>query len=138
MTALQDTSPGIPILVFLSPGVDLAANVEAMGKKLGFTTDTGIAMICLCDSPNAFLSSLSDQNERPRPSYIPSLLSKGCLKILQIKSPRTPVLCIPVRFMIIPATVTWMKKLGQASMLCRKIGISELGARPGGDCHEEA
>lgn len=38
---MQDAAPGIPILVFLSPGVDVAASVEAMGRTLGFTADTG-------------------------------------------------------------------------------------------------
>ena len=33
--------PGVPILVFLSPGVDVAASVEALGRKLGFTADAG-------------------------------------------------------------------------------------------------
>ena len=32
---------GIPIFVFLSPGVDVAASVEALGRKLGFTADNG-------------------------------------------------------------------------------------------------
>ena len=38
---LQDSSPGTPIFVFLSPGVDVAASVEGLGKKLGFTADAG-------------------------------------------------------------------------------------------------
>ena len=38
---VQDASPGVPILVFLSPGVDVAASVEALGRKLGFTADAG-------------------------------------------------------------------------------------------------
>ena len=38
---LQDSAPGVPIFVFLSPGVDVAASVEALGKKLGFTGDAG-------------------------------------------------------------------------------------------------
>lgn len=38
---LQDAAPGIPILVFLSPGLDVAASVEAMGRAQGFTADTG-------------------------------------------------------------------------------------------------
>ena len=38
---MQDASPGIPILVFLSPGVDVAASVEALGTKLGVTADGG-------------------------------------------------------------------------------------------------
>ncbi|PNW78281.1 hypothetical protein CHLRE_09g403800v5 [Chlamydomonas reinhardtii] len=37
----QDASPGTPIFVFLSPGVDVAGSVEALGKKLGFTLDNG-------------------------------------------------------------------------------------------------
>eukprot|EP00891_Asterochloris_glomerata_P002883 jgi/Astpho2/2883/Aster-01037 len=36
-----DSSPGTPIFVFLSPGVDVAGSVEALGRKLGFTSDTG-------------------------------------------------------------------------------------------------
>lgn len=39
--ALQDAAPGTPIFVFLSPGVDVAASVEGLGRKLGFTADTG-------------------------------------------------------------------------------------------------
>lgn len=37
----QDAAPGTPIFVFLSPGVDVAASVEGLGRKLGFTADTG-------------------------------------------------------------------------------------------------
>lgn len=37
----QDSVAGIPIFVFLSPGVDVAASVEALGRKLGFTADNG-------------------------------------------------------------------------------------------------
>ena len=33
----QDSGPGIPIFIFLSPGVDVAADVEALGKRMGFT-----------------------------------------------------------------------------------------------------
>jgi dynein heavy chain len=35
----QDSSPGTPIFVFLSPGVDVAASVEALGRKYGMTAD---------------------------------------------------------------------------------------------------
>ena len=35
--SFEDSSPGVPIFVFLSPGVDVAAAVEAVGKPLGFT-----------------------------------------------------------------------------------------------------
>ena len=38
---LQDAKPGTPIFVFLSPGVDVAASVEALGRKNGFTADVG-------------------------------------------------------------------------------------------------
>lgn len=38
---MQDAAPGTPIFVFLSPGVDVAASVEGLGRKLGFTADTG-------------------------------------------------------------------------------------------------
>ena len=37
----QDSSPGTPIFVFLAPGVDLAAAVETLGRKLGFTAAAG-------------------------------------------------------------------------------------------------
>lgn len=37
----QDSGPSMPILVFLSPGVDVAASVEALGRKLGFTKENG-------------------------------------------------------------------------------------------------
>ncbi|KAK9808985.1 hypothetical protein WJX72_007373 [[Myrmecia] bisecta] len=39
--SFEDASPGTPIFVFLSPGVDVAGSVEALGRKLGFTIDTG-------------------------------------------------------------------------------------------------
>ena len=38
---VQDASPGTPIFVFLSPGVDVAGSVEALGRKLGFTQENG-------------------------------------------------------------------------------------------------
>ena len=38
---MQDASPGTPIFVFLSPGVDVAGSVEALGRKLGFTQENG-------------------------------------------------------------------------------------------------
>ena len=37
LPAAQDAAPGIPVLIFLSPGVDVAADVEAVGRRLGFT-----------------------------------------------------------------------------------------------------
>ena len=37
----QDSSPGTPIFVFLAPGVDVAAAVEVLGRKLGFTAAAG-------------------------------------------------------------------------------------------------
>jgi dynein heavy chain len=39
--SFMDSSPGTPIFVFLSPGVDVAGSVEALGRKLGFTLDNG-------------------------------------------------------------------------------------------------
>lgn len=39
--SFADSSPGVPIFVFLSPGVDVAASVEALGRKLGYTADAG-------------------------------------------------------------------------------------------------
>lgn len=39
--SFQDSAPGVPMFVFLSPGVDVAASVEALGKRLGFTPDSG-------------------------------------------------------------------------------------------------
>ena len=39
--AVQDASPGTPIFVFLSPGVDVAGSVEALGRRLGFTQENG-------------------------------------------------------------------------------------------------
>ena len=38
---VQDARPGTPIFVFLSPGVDVAAAVEALGQKKGFTAENG-------------------------------------------------------------------------------------------------
>jgi hypothetical protein len=37
----QDSDPGTPILVYLSPGVDVAASVEALGQSMGFTAANG-------------------------------------------------------------------------------------------------
>lgn len=37
----QETEPGTPVFFVLSPGVDPLKDVEALGKKLGFTTDNG-------------------------------------------------------------------------------------------------
>uniref|UniRef100_A0A061SKG9 Flagellar outer dynein arm heavy chain beta n=1 Tax=Tetraselmis sp. GSL018 TaxID=582737 RepID=A0A061SKG9_9CHLO len=39
--SFQDSSPFVPIFVFLSPGVDVAGAVEAMGAKMGFTAENG-------------------------------------------------------------------------------------------------
>lgn len=39
--SFQDARPGTPIFVFLSPGVDVAGSVEALGRKLGFTAENG-------------------------------------------------------------------------------------------------
>lgn len=36
-----DAAPETPIFVFLSPGVDVAASVETMGRKMGMTGDVG-------------------------------------------------------------------------------------------------
>lgn len=38
---VQDAGPDTPIFVFLSPGVDVAGSVEALGQKLGFTQENG-------------------------------------------------------------------------------------------------
>ena len=39
--SFEDAAPGVPVFVFLSPGVDVAASVEALGRKRGFTADNG-------------------------------------------------------------------------------------------------
>ena len=39
--AFADATPATPIFVFLSPGVDVAASVEALGRKLGISADKG-------------------------------------------------------------------------------------------------
>lgn len=39
---LQDASSSTPIIVFLSPGVDVAASVEGMGRKMGFIAENGM------------------------------------------------------------------------------------------------
>ena len=36
---MQDANARTPILVFLSPGVDVAASVENLGKKFGFSAE---------------------------------------------------------------------------------------------------
>ena len=35
----EETGPGTPVFFVLSPGVDPLKDVEALGKKLGFTSD---------------------------------------------------------------------------------------------------
>jgi dynein heavy chain len=39
--SIADASPGTPILALLSPGVDVAGSVEALGARLGFTAESG-------------------------------------------------------------------------------------------------
>jgi dynein heavy chain, axonemal len=39
--SFADASAAVPMFVFLSPGVDVAASVEALGRKLGYTADNG-------------------------------------------------------------------------------------------------
>jgi dynein heavy chain len=39
--SFEDAKPGTPIFIFLSPGVDAAAAVEGLGRKLGFTAESG-------------------------------------------------------------------------------------------------
>lgn len=41
-TYIQDASSSTPIIVFLSPGVDVAASVEGLGRKVGFTIENGM------------------------------------------------------------------------------------------------
>lgn len=37
----EESGPGTPVFFILSPGVDPLKDVEALGKKMGFTTDNG-------------------------------------------------------------------------------------------------
>ena len=37
----EETGPATPVFFVLSPGVDPLKDVEAVGKKLGFTLDAG-------------------------------------------------------------------------------------------------
>ena len=37
----EETGPGTPVFFVLSPGVDPLKDVEAVGRKLGFTLDNG-------------------------------------------------------------------------------------------------
>ena len=37
----EASAPGPPMIIFLSPGVDVAAAVEHLGRKLGYTADNG-------------------------------------------------------------------------------------------------
>ena len=39
--SFEDATNSVPIFVFLSPGVDVAAAVEAMGRKKGYSYETG-------------------------------------------------------------------------------------------------
>lgn len=38
--SFQETGPGTPVFFVLSPGVDPLKDVEALGKKMGFTMDS--------------------------------------------------------------------------------------------------
>lgn len=38
--SFEESGPGTPIFFILSPGVDPLKDVEALGKKMGFTTDS--------------------------------------------------------------------------------------------------
>ena len=40
-TSYEETGPSTPVFFVLSPGVDPLKDVEAVGKKLGFTLDDG-------------------------------------------------------------------------------------------------
>ena len=40
-TSYEETGPGTPVFFVLSPGVDPLKDVEAVGRKLGFTLDNG-------------------------------------------------------------------------------------------------
>ena len=37
----QESGPGTPVFFVLSPGVDPLKDVEALGKKMGFSLDNG-------------------------------------------------------------------------------------------------
>lgn len=39
--SFQETGPATPVFFVLSPGVDPLKDVEALGKKLGFTNNSG-------------------------------------------------------------------------------------------------
>ena len=39
--SFKETGPGTPVFFVLSPGVDPLKDVEALGKKLGYTVDSG-------------------------------------------------------------------------------------------------
>jgi dynein heavy chain len=39
--SFEDSAPGTPMFIFLSPGVDVAAAVETLGAQLGFSSDNG-------------------------------------------------------------------------------------------------
>ena len=41
LASFEDSAPGTPMFIFLSPGVDVAAAVEHLGRKLGYTADNG-------------------------------------------------------------------------------------------------
>ena len=55
----EETGPATPIFFVLSPGVDPLKDVEAVGRKLGFTLDAGnfhnvslgqVRQRCVCES----------------------------------------------------------------------------------------
>lgn len=39
--SFADSSAAVPMFIFLSPGVDVAASVEGLGRKLGMTAEQG-------------------------------------------------------------------------------------------------
>ena len=41
MSECKPLAPGTPMFIFLSPGVDVAAAVEGLGAKMGFSSETG-------------------------------------------------------------------------------------------------
>ena len=87
----EETGPATPVFFVLSPGVDPLKDVEAVGKKLGFTLDAGnfhnvsLGQVCVggcgCVDVSACHSLCSVNTYLPRLFYI-SRVKKWLLKML--------------------------------------------------------
>ena len=105
----EESGPGTPIFFILSPGVDPLKDVEALGKKLGFTFDNKnfhnvslgqvrlIIIIRLplwwCYHANQFYSNLKGQ-EIVAEQSLDLAAKEGHWVILQVILPRWTLSCL--------------------------------------------